>query len=279
MRRIEQSGPRALHLGIGAALLAVLGVVAPAQAQQMIIGGEAKIDRVRLSGLLWRGDLNGTIAVPVVDPVANVLGDGIDVQETLGLDGGASGWVVDADFGLSKRHRFLFSFSGLQHSGINELTIPLGDGVPPFDVVTDSRVSIRAIHGAYNFLFVSTPAIDAGAIGGVGYFSNTVAITSNIVEVSEEFASAYPVIGANVLLKSEDILSIYAEFTGFPNVSVGDFSGSQSQVTIQFLVYPTPNVGLSAGYKRYQLSLDNAGSGVAIDFVWDGYIVGGQYRF
>lgn len=279
MRRIEQSGPRALHLGIGAALLAVLGVVAPAQAQQMIIGGEAKINRVRLSGLLWRGDLNGTIAVPVVDPVANVLGDGIDVQETLGLDGGASGWVVDADFGLSKRHRFLFSFSGLQHSGINELTIPLGDGVPPFDVVTDSRVSIRAIHGAYNFLYASTSWIEAGAIGGVGYFSNTVAVMSNIVEVSEDFKSPYPVLGGNVLFKSEDIISIYAEFTGFPDVHVGDFSGSQSQATIRFFVYPTPDIGFSAGYQRYQLSLDDAGTGVSIDFVWDGFIVGGQYRF
>jgi hypothetical protein len=113
----------------------------------------------------------------------------------------------------------------------------------------------------------------------VGYFSNTVAITSNIVEVSEEFTSAYPVIGANVLLKSEDILSIYAEVTGVPNVSVGGFSGSQSQVTIQFLVYPATNFGLSAGYKRYQLSLDDTGTGVAIDFVWDGFIVGVQYRF
>ena len=89
----------------------------------------------------------------------------------------------------------------------------------------------------------------------------------------------YPVIGANVLLKSEDILSIYAEFTGFPNVSVGDFSGFQSQLTIQFLVYPAPSIGLSAGYERYQLSLDDDGSGVAIDFVWDGFIVGVQYRF
>ena len=279
MRRIEQSGPRAVHHGVGAALLAVLVVVAPAEAQQMIIGGEAKIDRVRLSRFMWRDDVNGTIGVPVAAPVAPVLGDGIDVHETLGLDGGASGWVVDAVFGLSRRHRFLFSFSGLQHSGVNELTIPLGDGVPPFDIVTDSGVSIRAIHGAYNFLFASTSWIEAGAVGGVGYFSNTVAVASNIVEVSEDFKSPYPVLGANVLLKSEDIISIYAEFTGFPSVNVGDFSGSQSQATIRFSVYPTPDIGFSAGYQRYQLSLDDPGTGVSIDFVWDGFIVGGQYRY
>ncbi len=278
MRRIGQSGPRAVHLGVGAALLAVLVVVAPAEAQEMIIG-EVNIDRARLSGFMWRGNLNGTIDVPVAGPVETILGDGIDVQETLGLDAGATGWVVDGDFGLSGRHRFLVSFSGLQHSGVNELTVPLGDDIPPFDLITDSRVSIRTIHGAYNFLFVSTSWIDVGAIGGVGYFSNTVAVTSNAFEVSEDFRSAYPVLGANLLLKSEDIISIFAEFTGFPSVSVGDFSGSQSQITIQFLVYPTPNIGFSAGYERYQLSLDDAGSGVGIDFAWDGFIVGGQYRF
>lgn len=278
MRRIEQSGPGAIHLGVCAALLAVLVVVAPAEAQEMMIG-EVKNDRVRLSGFLWRGDLNGTIAVSVAGPVASVLEDVIDVQETLGLDKGVSGWVVDGDFELSKHQRFRFSFSSLQHGGVNELTIPLGDDVPPFDVITDSRISIRAIHGVYNFLFVSMPSIEAGAIGGVGYFSNTVAVTSNIVEVSEDFKSPYPVLGGNVLLKSEDIISIYAEFTGFPSVSVGDFSGSQLQLTIQFLVYPTPNIGFSAGYERYQLSLDDPGTGVAIDFAWDGFIVGAQYRF
>ncbi len=278
MLRIERSGSRALHLGFCATLLAVFVVVAPAEAQRMIIR-DLKENRARLSGFVWHGDLNGTIDVPVAAPAATVLEDGIDVRETLGLGSGATGWAVDMDVALSRRHRFLFAASGLQHSGVNEFEIPLGDDIRPFEVIADSRISIRAVHGAYNFLFVSTPAIDAGAIGGVGYFSNTVAITSNIVEVSEEFTSAYPVIGANVLLKSEDILSIYAEFTGFPNVSVGDFSGFQSQLTIQFLVYPAPSIGLSAGYERYQLSLDDDGSGVAIDFVWDGFIVGVQYRF
>ena len=284
MRLIEHAGPGASRLVAGAALLVVLLGALPAEAQE-IITGEVNTATARVSGFVWRGDVNGTIQAPTAIPLpigtpVPGLENGIDVGETLGLNTAGLGWLVDADFGAWLRHRFLVSFSGIQHGGGNAFSIPFEDPlIPPLDVFTDSRISIRDIHGAYNFLFVANSWMKAGAIGGVGYFSNKVDIVSNIFEVSEEFKSAYPVVGGNFLLASEDIISIYAEFTGFPSVSVGNYSGSQSQVQVLFLVYPIPNLGISAGYERYQLSLDDAGSGVSIDFVWDGYLLGGEYVF
>jgi len=264
-------------------MLAVVAVV-PAEAQEMITSGPIEYDRARVSGFIWRGPVNGSISAPVFDGIPG-LEDGLNVAEDLGFDKQSSGWFVYADVAVAARHRFVFTVVGMGHSALNNVAIPdVGE------LISDTEISIRDFGGAYKYLFSSRSWIDAGAIVGVGYFRNKVDTTLSLetesggeiitrtAGLSEVLASPYPLIGGSVLLKSEDIISIYAQITGFPSVEVGSQSGWVMNIDIDFIVYPTPNFGIIAGYKRYQLSLEE-GSGVAVNLTWDGYVIGGQYIF
>jgi len=99
---------------------------------------------------------------------------------------------------------------------------------------------------------------------------------------------ALRMVGSGILSALRRFAADYKDTRTHPHISRiwncaalphGPETGATPVVTIQFLVYPATNFGLSAGYKRYQLSLDDTGTGVAIDLVWDGFIVGVQYRF
>jgi hypothetical protein len=175
---------------------------------------------------------------------------------------------------MAARHRLVFTFAGIGHNALSSLVIPeVGDLV-----------------GGYKYLFSSRPWIDVGAIVGVGHFKSKVDIATALeteadgevmtttASVSEVLESPYPLIGGSVLLKSKEVISIYAQITGFPSVEVGGQSGWVMNIDIDFVVYATPNIGIIAGYKRYQLSLEE-GSGVAVNLSWDGYIIGAQYVF
>ena len=264
-------------------LLAVVSVL-PVEAQEMITSGPVEYDRARVSGFVWRGPVNGSISAPVFDGIPS-LEDGVDVAEDLGFDKQSAGWLVHADVGVAARHRFVFTVVGMGHSALSNVAIPdVGE------LISDTEISIRDFGGAYKYLFSSRSWINAGAIVGVGYFHNKVDTTLSLgtetggeiitrtAGLSEVLASPYPLIGGSILLKSEDIISIYAQITGFPSVEVGNQSGWVMNIDIDFIVYATPNIGIIAGYKRYQLSLEE-GSGVAVNLTWDGYVIGGQYNF
>jgi hypothetical protein len=257
---------------------------APAAAQEMITSGPVDYDLARVSGFIWRGDVNGNISASVFDQVPGFEG-GFDVKEDLGFDSGGTGWLVGADVGVAARHRFVVTSTGIGHSALSGVAIP-GVG----DLISDSEISIRDIAGGYKYIFSSRSWINAGAIVGLGYFTSTVDIAASLeteiagevvastASVSEVFASPYPLIGASVLFKSQDVISIYAQITGSPSVEVDSQSGWVMNIDIDFIVYATPNIGIIAGYKRYQLSLEE-GAGVAVNLTWDGYVVGGQYVF
>ncbi len=256
----------------------------PAEAQEMVISGPVHYDRARVSGFFWRGDVNGNIFAPALEQVPGFEG-GFDVREDLGFDTGTTGWLVGADVGVAARHRFVFMSTGMGHRALTGVFIPeVGD------LISNSELSVRDIAAGYKYLFASGPWISAGAIVGVGYFNSTVDIevsleteidgevVTSTASVSEDLASPYPLIGASVLLKSEDVISIYAQVTGFPSVEAGSQSGWVMNIDIDFIVYATPNIGIIAGYKRYQLSLEE-GAGVAVNLTWDGYVIGMQYAF
>lgn len=250
----------------------------------MITSGPVDYDRARVSGFVWHGDVNGGISVPALDQVPGFDG-GFDVDEDLGFDGGGTGWLVAGDVAVAGRHRLVFTYAGIGHSALSSAAIPeVGD------LISASEITIRDFAGGYKYLFSSRPWIDAGAIVGFGYFKSEVDVevsletqidgdvVTSTASVSEDFDSPYPLIGVSVLLKSEDVISIYAQITGFPSVDVGSQSGWVMNIDIDFIIYATPNIGVIAGYKRYQLSLED-GPGVAMNLTWDGFIVGGQYRF
>jgi len=275
---------------VAACCVAVVATAAPlaATAQEIITTGPKPYDRARVSGFWWRGETNGTITAPQFAAVP-LAGDGIDVTEELGVDGGANGWLVSADVGFAPRHRVMVAFAGLSQNGAGEL-----DGEELGTFVSESHISLQDVRAAYEFLFVTSEWVEVGALAGVGYFDSDVdiAITGPIdplVEdeifiltrtytVSEGFNSAYPLVGAGARFEAEDVLGIYAELTGFPSVEVGGQSGWLMNLAIDFIVSPTDYMTIVAGYKRYQLSLED-GTGIGINLVWDGFVIGADYIF
>lgn len=267
-----------------ALVLLVTIMATPAAAQEMIPSGPQPFDRARLSGFWWRGEINGTVSPPA--PTGGPgLGDGLDVTEDLGVEGGTNGWLLRADFAPARRHRFQFAFAGLSQSGAGELD--LGDaGTFP----TAAEISLRDVRGAYQFLVIARPWVQFGAIGGVGYFDSGVDVTVSarpaagvpsgpaLVQIAEQLDGAYPLIGAGVLFEAQDVMAIYTELTGFPSVDAGGQSGWLLNLDIDFIVSPTPWLSIVSGYKRYELSLEEGG-GVPVNLVWDGFIVGVQYVF
>lgn len=283
MRLIQQHGHAVVGRVMFCSLLAVV-VAVPAEAQEMITSGPVDYDLARVSGFFWRGDVHGNIFVPALEQMPG-FERGFDVDEDLGFDTGTTGLLVGAEVGVAARHRFVFTYASMGHRALSNVAIPdVGD------LISDSELSIRDFAAGYKYLFSSRPWIVAGAIVGFGHFKSQVDIEASLeteidgevvtstASVSEALDSPYPLIGASVLFKSEDVISIYAQVTGFPSVEVGSQSGWVMNIDIDFIVYATSNIGIIAGYKRYQLSLEE-GSGVAVNLTWDGYVVGGQYIF
>jgi hypothetical protein len=272
---------------LGGCLLALVAAAAPTlptAAQEMITTGPQPYDRARFSGFWWRGEINGTVEAPQLDVVPGLAAPMLDVTEDLGFDGGSNGWLLGADVGVAPRHRFLFAFAGLSQSATVDL--PRGNGA---GLAAASEISLRDVRGAYQFLFVSRPWLRAGVIGGIGYVDSGIDVAVRArpdangsgapeVGISEVFESPYPLVGGSIMFEAEDVLGVYAEITGSPDVDAGSGSGWLMNFDIDFIVSPTPEISIVTGYKRYRLDLDD-GSGVGVDLVWDGFLVGGRYVF
>lgn len=273
---------RCLLAGMAVVLLSAAAL--PAAAQEIITTGPKPYDRARVSGFWWRGETNGTITAPQLEALPQ-FDAGLDVTDDLSVSGGANGWLFAADVALARRHRVLFAFAGLSQSGSGEL----GDVDLGF-YATDTDISLRDVRGAYEFLFLAGDWIEAGAIGGVGYFNsnvdtmvsgplnNTLETPRVVADLSQDFNSPYPLIGGGLRFDAEDVIGIYTELTGFPSVEVGGQSGWLMNFAVDFIVSPTPEISIIAGYKRYQLSLEDGG-GIGVNLVWDGFLIGGQYVF
>ncbi len=41
----------------------------------------------------------------------------------------------------------------------------------------------------------------------------------------------------------------------------------------------TQNIGIYAGYRTYELDFEDESVGVAVDLLWNGFVVGGAVRF
>jgi len=288
MRRIKGAGRGfAGELRLMPIILVVIGAsvaaTMPAVAQEMITTGPVEYDRARFSGFIWRGNVNGTINSPALNQTPGFR-RGVDVQDDLGFTSGGTGWFVAADVGVAARHRVVVSFAGISHDALSGFVAPEGE-----NVIVDGNISMRDFHAAYEYLFSSRSWMSAGALVGFGYFDNKIDFAGRplpmpgaigeVTTVSQRFDSPYPLIGANFTLKSDDIISISTEISGFPSVEAGGQNGWLMNISIDFIVYPTPSIGIIAGYKRFQLSLNDDRAVFGADLVWDGYIIGGQYVF
>ena len=272
---------RAGHVwGCGALVLATfLSAIAfslPAEAQLILAQQPSQNDKVRLSGFLWRGKASGLINFEALASVPEFEG-GIDIVDTLGLTEAENGWIFEGNFAAGRRHRFIFEYSRQENSG--EAAINLRGIGLDLVVAAQTTLGLREIHGYYNFLFVASPRVEFGIVGGIGYFDVKAKITSPLAVVNGQLDQAFPVLGGNLLVNPQGPVRAYVELTGFPRITVEELSGSQMDLLARVEFFVGRNFGLLVGYRRYRLVFDHDVQNIDLDMRWDGFTFGGQLRF
>jgi len=264
----------------GAALLTLVvwAATVPAEAQQLLIPTPTQYDKVRISGFFWRGKPSGTLRLRGLENVPG-LEDGISIGDTLGFDKPEIGWIVEGNFAVGRRHRFIFEFSRLEASGEQVVSFPGFGLLPSFLLATQSDINLREFHGFYNFLLVARPQVEVGVLGGIGWFDTEATTLSNVGSAAVTLDQAFPSFGANILVNPKGPVRGYFELSGFPRVTIDELSGWQVDFVARVEVFVVEGFGLVVGYRRYRLALDEDVDEVGLDLTWEGFIVGGQARF
>jgi hypothetical protein len=260
-------------------VMAVWLTTLPAQAQQMIAAPQSQHDRVRVSGFLWRAKPGGSLNF---EELAQVPGfeQGIDVTDGLGFEESSTGWIIEGNVAAGRRHRFLVELSRLEASAEQTFNFPGFGPVPPIIIGVESDLNLREFHAFYNFLFVATPQVEFGVLGGVGWFDAEASVLApGIGRVSATLDQAFPSFGGNLLVNPDGPVRGYLELSGFPRVEINDLSGSQLDLVARVEVFPVRNFGIIAGYRRYRLVFDDASDNLAFDLTWDGFTFGAQLRY
>ena len=256
--------------------LLVLFSCQTASAQIVYGQSDRSFDRGRLAGLWWVGTLDGSI-----DPGELVdLPPSIEIGN-LGVGDSESGWMWEGDFGLARRHRLRVSGSNRTNGGVTTVTgsIPIGGIEIPAQVPIAATLGIKEFEANYNFLFVANRSVDAGFLAGVGHFDATVFAATPFGDVDETFATPYPSLGGNALFNPQGRIRAYAELTGFPKVTVDDFTGWKMSVIARVEMFITQNIGAYVGYRSYEVDLNDKGTRVGLRLKWTGLVIGGAARF
>ena len=233
-------------------------------------------DRVRVAGLWWVGTLDGRVTPR--DPEA--LPAFIELED-LGITDTESGWMAEGDFALARRHRVRMSGSDRSSDGMTTLTVnaDIGGIEIPVQVPITSSLRVREFEATYNYLVVANSTVDVGVLGGLGYFDATASASTPLGDADEQFNTPYPTLGGNLLVNPMGRFRGYVEFTGFPQVTVDDFSGWKASFIARAEVFITENVGAYVGYRTYEIDLKDEDIGADFNFLWKGLIVGGAVRF
>ena len=239
---------------------------------------DQQFDRVRVAGIWWIGALDGRVDPRL--PVAVPTDFDIDIGD-LGISDTESGWLAEGDFGLARRHRVKVAGSSRSSGGMTTLTVNVGiGGVPvPIPVPITSEIGIKEFEANYNFLFIANDSVDAGVLAGVGYFDASASASTAVGDASEQFDTPYPSLGGNVLVNPHGRFRGYVELTGFPNVTVDDYSGWKFSFIARAEVFVTDTIGAYVGYRTYEIDLTDDDIGLDFNLLWNGLIVGGAVRF
>jgi len=274
-----RANARGVRFGLAALLALATWVAAlPVEAQQILIPMGSQHDKVRISGFFWRAKPSGTLNLRGLENIPGFR-NGVDVGDTLGFDERDTGWIIEGNVAAGRRHRFIFEFSRLEASGAQVIDFPGFGPVPPLTLATQSDISLREFHGFYNFLFVASPQVEFGVLGGIGWFDTVALIQSGIGNVGAKLDQAFPSFGTNVLLNPKGPVRGYVELSGFPRVTIDDLSGYQFEFLARVEVFVVRSFGLIVGYRRYQLVFDEEVDNVGLDLVWSGFTFGAQARF
>ena len=263
-------------IGILGTVAIVFAAVTPVQAQQMTMPRAAPHDRVRLSGFLWRGNVSGVLNL---ESLQNIPGfeDGVGISSTLGLDKASNGFLLEANFAVARRHRFIVVYSGIEHKGERSIEIPLPG--PDLIIGADTTLKLREFHVFYNFVLASNSSVETGVLGGMGYFDVKAALTSNYGAGAGRLDQAFPSFGVNLLIKPQARARGYIEMTGFPRVEVDDLSGYQFELVARAEIFITRELAGVVGYRRYRLNVDDELTGIGVDVTWHGLMFGVEIRY
>lgn len=262
-----------------AAVLAAIawGPAPAAEAQQILASSPQLHDKVRVSGFLWRATPSGELNFV---QLADFPGfeDGIDIDEQLGFVDPNTGWILEGNIAAGRRHRFIIELSELDSASDTIINFPGAFPIPEIDLAVDTALNLREFHGFYNFLIVALPTVEAGVLGGVGWFDADASLVSSIGAASASLRQAFPAFGGNLMVNPRGPVRGYVELSGFPHIEVNELSGNQLDFMARVEVFPVRWVGAMFGYRRYQLEF-NQGDDLAIDLKWDGLVFGAQFRY
>ena len=260
-------------------VVAMQWLAAPAEAQWIVSpeGQQREFDRIRFSAMYWKGGLEGKIDLGDIEGLPVIL----DVRDMLGITGSEGGYVVEANFGAGRRHRFIFTYVDRKHSGFNIMDIDITIGGRPIQaqVPISSRIDLRQARFSYNILLVARPEVEIGFIGGVGWFETIAAVETSLGNATAKLATPYPSFGGNLLINPAGRLRLYAEICGFPEVNVEQFGGWLADFQVRAEIFVIDNLGINAGYRWYQMDFRLEESDPAFDLKWKGFLFGAQARF
>ena len=251
-------------------------VVSAAQAQVRIGSQPREFDRVRLASSWWTGSVDGRIVLRGLEE----LPPGIDIGD-LALGNTESGWMGEADVGLARRHRVRIGGSNRVSGSMTtvRVNVDIGGIRVPVDAPISSELGIKEFQANYNLLFVANSTVDAGILAGVGYFDATAFVSTPAGDADGALDAPFPSLGGNLLLNPLGRFRGYVELTGFPKITVDDFSGWQMSVIARAEAFFTQNIGVYAGYRTYELNFEDKAVGLGVNLLWNGFIVGGAVRF
>jgi hypothetical protein len=260
-------------------LAAMQWLAAPAEAQWIVSteGQQRQFDRIRLSAMYWQGGIEGQLDLGDIEGLPVIL----DVRDMLGLTESEGGYVVEANFGASRRNRFIFTYVDRDHSGFNVMDIDVTIGGRPIQaqVPIATQISLRQARFSYNILLVARPEVEIGFLGGVGWFETIAAVQTSLGDATATLATPYPSFGGNLLINPAGRVRLYAEIVGFPEVSVEQFGGWLADFQVRAEFFVLDNLGINAGYRWYQMDFRLEEGDPAFDLKWTGFLIGAQARF
>lgn len=256
------------------AVLAAILAAAPAHAQYR----EPVPDRARFraSFQVWRPDVTGFIEVVEQDLVE----DPVDVEDRLGLTEAETGWLGDVAITMGRRHRLLGSFAVVDHSATRTVRQTFEFGGQEF-LLTDeiaSTLEFREGHGFYNFLAVVRPEAELGILVGGGYLELTATVRGTVGQVTTRAMAPAPLVGGNLRVNPDGRFVVYGEVSGFPEVSIEEFTASLLDIRGHVEIYLIENLAGVVGYRYYNIDFKDA-QAVDLSLAWQGLTFGGMVRF
>lgn len=260
------------------AFFVAIGLVmmgAPAAMGQVIIGSHPLVEgEVRY----WLPTLDSTIKAEEVG-----VGTEIDPVDDLGADENETFLEGRVTFQPFRKHKFRVGFVLLSYDGDKrvERTITFeGQDFTGGRKVTSS-LDVQYIRAGYEYDFLKFLVGHVGIVLDIKYFDIEAQLKASpepplfpdSLDKSESLQVPIPTIGLAVKFAPVRYVSIAVEATGFSIGSAGTLIDGEASITVN----PVKYVGISGGYRVFDLHVENGGD--EVDFTLTGPFVTGILRF